>query len=167
MKKEVLRARAWQRMISLDRSANEEDDMTLIEHLAAACAALALLTFTVGLRMLQVRIAEMKRRRIAPDALALSAQKSARLEDTRAADNFNHLFELPVLFYALCAVAISAGHVPGWLVVLAWIFVLLRSIHSIIQCSYNKVMHRFIAFLLGFFLLGGMWIVWLASLLMR
>jgi len=141
--------------------------MTSIEILAAACAALALLTFAVGVRTLQVRIAEMKRRRIAPDALALSAQKSARLQDTRASDNFNHLFELPVLFYALCAVAMGAGHAPGWLAVLAWIFVLLRIVHSVIQCTYNKVMHRFTVFLLGFFLLGGMWIGWAVSLLMR
>ena len=141
--------------------------MSPIEHLAASCAALALLTFGVGLRTLQVRIAEMKRRRIAPDALALSAQKSARLEDTRASDNFNHLFELPVLFYALCAVAMSAAHTPVWLALLAWIFVLLRIVHSVIQCSYNKVMHRFIVFLAGFFLLGGMWIGWVVSLLMR
>lgn len=139
--------------------------MTAIEHLAAACAALALLTLAVGLRTLQVRLSEMKRKRIEPDELALSTQKYARLEDTRASDNFSHLFELPVLFYVLCALALSVGHIPVWLPALAWIFVVLRLIHSIIQCSYNRVVHRFFVFLASLFLLGGMWIGWVISLL--
>ena len=39
----------------------------------------------------------------------------------------------------------------------AWLFVALRIAHSAIQCSYNRVMHRFAVFLAGFALLGAMW----------
>lgn len=127
------------------------------QHLVAACAALATLTFVVGLRMLAVRVAEMRARRIHPQAVALSAQRAQRLEDSRASDNYNHLFELPVLFYALCALALATTHVPGWLPAAAWLFVALRIAHSAIQCSYNRVMHRFAVFLAGFALLGAMW----------
>ena len=127
------------------------------QHLVAACAALALLTFLVGLRMLAVRVAEMRARRIHPQAVALSAQRAQRLDDSRASDNYNHLFELPVLFYALCAIALATTHVPGWLPAAAWLFVGLRIVHSAIQCSYNRVMHRFAVFLAGFALLGAMW----------
>lgn len=127
------------------------------QHLVAACAALALLTFLVGLRMLAVRVAEMRARRIHPQAVALSAQRAQRLDDSRASDNYNHLFELPVLFYALCALALATTHVPGWLPAAAWLFVALRIAHSAIQCSYNRVMHRFAVFLAGFALLGAMW----------
>ena len=127
------------------------------QHLVAACAALALLTFLVGLRMLAVRVAEMRARRIHPQAVALSAQRAQRLDDSRASDNYNHLFELPVLFYALCALALATTHVPGWLPAAAWLFVALRIAHSAIQCSYNPVMHRFAVFLAGFALLGAMW----------
>jgi hypothetical protein len=127
------------------------------QHLVAACAALALLTFLVGLRMLAVRVAEMRARRIHPQAVALSAQRAQRLDDSRASDNYNHLFELPVLFYALCALALATTHVPGWLPAAAWLFVALRIVHSAIQCSYNRVMHRFAVFLAGFALLGAMW----------
>ncbi|WP_330948379.1 MAPEG family protein [Thermomonas sp. LB-4] len=127
------------------------------QHLVAACAALALLTFLVGLRMLAVRVAEMRARRIHPQAVALSARRAQRLDDSRASDNYNHLFELPVLFYALCALALATTHVPGWLPAAAWLFVALRIAHSAIQCSYNRVMHRFAVFLAGFALLGAMW----------
>ena len=127
------------------------------QHLVAACAALALLTFLVGLRMLAVRVAEMRARRIHPQAVALSAQRAQRLDDSRASDNCNDLFELPVLFYALCALALATTHVPGWLPAAAWLFVALRIAHSAIQCSYNRVMHRFAVFLAGFALLGAMW----------
>ena len=127
------------------------------QHLVAACAALATLTFVVGLRMLAVRVAEMRARRIHPQAVALSAQRAQRLDDSRASDNYNHLFELPVLFYGLCALALATTHVPGWLPAAAWLFVAVRIAHSAIQCSYNRVMHRFAVFLAGFALLGAMW----------
>src|SRR5690554_5058754 len=127
------------------------------QHLVAACLAMVALTFAVGLRMFRIRVGEMVTRRIHPQALALSGQRAERLEDSRAADNFTHLFEVPVLFYLLCAVAIGTGHVPAWLPALAWLFVLTRVVHSVIQCSYNRVMHRFAVFLAGFFLLLAMW----------
>lgn len=129
-----------------------------VTQLILACSALALLTFIVGLVMLSVRTKVMKAERIHPQAVALSGQRSEKLKDTRASDNFNHLFELPVLFYALCGLAIASGQIPSWLPVAAWLFVLLRVIHSIIQCTNNTVMHRFYVFALGYLLLAGMWI---------
>lgn len=137
--------------------------MTPQQHLIAACAALALLTFVVGLRLFFVRVREMLTRRIHPQTVALTSQRSAKLEDARASDNYNHLFELPVLFYVLCLAALATGHIPAWLPALAWAFVALRVLHSAIQCTYNKVMHRFPVFLMGFFLLGGMWVAYAVS----
>jgi len=131
--------------------------VNVTQSLIAACAALVLLTFIVGARLLQVRVAEMKRKRILPQTVALSAQRREKLEDTRASDNFNHLFETPILFYALCAATIGAGNPPAWLAVTAWLYVALRVIHSLIQCTYNRVMHRFYVFIASFFLLAGMW----------
>jgi len=134
-------------------------------HLVMACSALALLTFGVGIHMYRARIREMKTDRIHPQSVALSAEKGDRLKDTRAADNFSHLFELPVLFYVLCVLAIASQQIPGWLPIAAWIFVVSRFIHSFIQCTYNKVMHRFVIFVAGFFLLALMWIGFLISIL--
>jgi hypothetical protein len=80
------------------------------------------------------------------------------------ADNFRNLFEVPVLFFALAAIALATGYVPGWLVVCAWLFVALRLLHSYIHCTYNKVYHRLAVFLASFGLLVGMWVVYFASL---
>lgn len=140
--------------------------MTAEFALFLACAALVLLTYLVGIRMFRMRVAEMKQNRVHPQTIALSAERSSKLADTRASDNFNHLFELPTLFYALCALAIALGHVPTWLVVAAWVFVTSRLVHSIIQCGSNKVMHRFRLFLLGSFLLLGMWGAYIPSYLL-
>ncbi len=131
--------------------------MTNAQHLIAACTALVVLVFIVGVRMLQVRMGELKSMRIHPQAASNSLQVAAKLQQVQAADNFRNLFETPVLFYALVAVAIGAGHAPGWLVAGVWVYVLLRVVHSAIHCSYNKVMHRFAAFGIGFLLLVVMW----------
>ena len=119
--------------------------------------AMVLLTFIVWWRMYFMRIGQMKRERIHPQSVATSAQVTAKLTDSRAADNFRNLFELPVLFYLALAVAAQAGLVSAAVLVLAWLFVALRCVHSWIQCTYNKVMHRFYAYLAGGLALWTLW----------
>ncbi|MBY6205685.1 MAPEG family protein [Halomonas denitrificans] len=141
--------------------------MNPFSSLVMAVSVVALLTFVVGVRMYLLRVREMKAHRIHPQSVALSAERAARLKDTRAADNYNHLFELPVLFYALAAVALATGHVPSWLALGAWAFAASRIVHSVIQCTYNKVMHRFAVFIVGFLLLFLMWIGFVLTYLAR
>jgi hypothetical protein len=126
----------------------------------APAFAMVALTFVVWWRMFFVRIGQMKRERIHPQAVATSAQANAKLTDSRAADNFRNLFELPVLFYAALVVAALTGQVGPVTLALAWLFVALRVVHSAIQCSYNKVMHRFYAYVSGGFALFALW-AWL------
>lgn len=119
--------------------------------------AMAALTFVVWWRMYFVRIGQMKRERIHPQSVATSAQASARLTDSRAADNFRNLFELPVLFYLALAVAAHTTQADALVLGLAWLFVGLRVAHSWIQCTYNKVMHRFYAYLAGGLAVWALW----------
>jgi hypothetical protein len=119
--------------------------------------AMVLLTFVVWWRMYFMRIGQMKRERIHPQSVATSAQATAKLTDSRAADNFRNLFELPVLFYLALAVAAQTGLVNTATLTLAWLFVVLRIAHSCIQCTYNKVMHRFYAYLTGGLVLWTLW----------
>ena len=127
--------------------------------------AMVALTFVVMFRMAHTRLGTMRRERIHPQKVATSAQMAAAIADSRAADNFRNLFELPVLFY----VAMLLAHVTqstGLLVlVLAWAFVLARIVHSAIHCGYNRVTHRFAAFLVGALLLLLLWLVLLFALL--
>ena len=127
-------------------------------HLVAACLALVLLTLCVGVRLFFTRVTEMRQKRFPPQAAATSLQMSARFEDVRAADNFRNLFEVPVLFYALIAVALALSRFPLWLVVGAWLFVGLRVVHSFIHCTYNRVVHRFLAFLGSFAVVVALWV---------
>lgn len=118
--------------------------------------AMVLLNLMVWLRLYQTRLGEMKRRRIHPQAVASSAQM-ATLEDTRAADNFRNLFELPVLFYAAMLLIIVSQTQSMVLLVLAWAFVALRYLHSYIHCTYNRVNDRFSVYLFGAIALWAMW----------
>ena len=127
--------------------------------------AMVVLTFVVWLRMYFSRIGEMKRERIHPQTVATSAQMAARLQDTRAADNFRNLFELPVLFYLALVVAAMIAQATTPVLVLAWLFVALRIVHSAIHCGYNKVMHRFQAYLAGGMVLWLLWAVLAVGLL--
>ena len=67
----------------------------------------------------------------------------------RIADNYNHLFEQPTLFYATCLVIAVAGHVDATAVYAAWTFVILRAVHSLIQSTVNVVVLRFGIFMLS------------------
>lgn len=119
---------------------------------------LVALTFVVAVVMYRRRVAVMKRERVHPQSVALSAQIAQRLTDTRASDNYRNLFELPVLFYFAVAVALATRVQDPWVLGLAWAFVGLRIVHSAIQCGSNKVMHRFQAFVAGYFVLALLWI---------
>lgn len=132
--------------------------------LIAASLGLVVLTFLVGARLLYTRVQEMRQKRIHPQAVATSVQMAARLENVQAADNFGNLFEVPLLFYALVAFALATNHMPPWLVVGAWLYVSLRVAHSLIHCTYNKVMHRLSVFLASFALLVGLWLAFFLSL---
>ncbi|MFN3751480.1 MAG: MAPEG family protein [Thiobacillus sp.] len=121
------------------------------------CAALVALTALVWLRAVHERVAECRARGIAPQALASSREAARMLKHTQAADNLSNLFELPVLFYVLClALAATGLSTPGYSAA-AWGFVVLRAVHSLIHVTYNRVIHRFIAWMLGAAWLFGMW----------
>jgi hypothetical protein len=128
--------------------------------LVASALVMVLLSFAVAIKMYKSRVQEMKRKRVHPQAIATSAQMTARLENTQAADNFRNLFETPVVFYALVATALAVRNIPLWLVMGCWLYVALRLLHSVIQCTYNQVMHRFAAFVSSLVLLVILWVVY-------
>ena len=63
------------------------------------------------------------------------------------ANNFKNLFELPVVFYALCLVLFVTNSVDVLHVAAAWTFVGFRALHSLIHCTVNIVMARFLCYL--------------------
>lgn len=69
------------------------------------------------------------------------------------AHNYNHLHEAPTVFYAVAIVLAIIGEGDGLNAQIAWVYVGLRVIHSIIQATVNKVTLRFQVFALSSFCL--------------
>jgi hypothetical protein len=126
-------------------------------HLFLPVIAMVGITLLAWLRLYQLRFAEMARRKIDPQSIALSAQKDAGLSDTRGADNFNNQFQLPILFYVAVLVAHATGQGGGVFLQLAWAFVATRAVHALIQWTYNRVVHRFAVYAIGALILWWMW----------
>ncbi len=74
----------------------------------------------------------------------------------RAADNYNHLFEQPVAFYALTLCIAVINDFDSFMVQLAWAFVVLRIMHSLVQLTFNLVLLRFFIFVMGWLVLALM-----------
>lgn len=69
------------------------------------------------------------------------------------ADNYNHLMEQPTIFYAVALALAVAGQGYGFNALLAWLYVILRVIHSFIQATVNHIMARFFVFAASSFVL--------------
>ena len=113
--------------------------------------ALMLLTLAVWILLYVRRIAYMKANRIHAQKVS-SPEKVAALIPEQVqypANNFKNLFELPVLFYGLCLYLYVTGSADAVYVIAAWAFVGLRAVHSLIQCTTNVVMHRFVIYMTG------------------
>ncbi|MBX7457757.1 MAPEG family protein [Qipengyuania sp. 1NDH17] len=101
--------------------------------------------------MYATRIPAMSKAGIQPD----DARKTKGLDEALPAEvqwkahNYNHLHEQPTVFYAVCLLLAMVGWGDGMNALLAWIYVGLRIIHSIVQVTANKVMVRFVLFALS------------------
>ena len=136
-----------------------------IDPICLPVAGMVFVTALVWIKLYADRIGEMRAKRIGAQDLATVRDAAARLQNTRAAENFRNLFEVPVLFYALCiALAVTGGSTPGFLAA-AWAYVGLRALHSLIHVTYNRVMHRFLIYVSSTVLLFGMWVAFVLRIL--
>jgi hypothetical protein len=74
----------------------------------------------------------------------------------RTADNYNHLFEQPVAFYALTLSIALINNFNNLIVLLAWAYVLIRIVHSLVQITINIVLVRFFLFASGWLIIAYM-----------
>jgi hypothetical protein len=65
------------------------------------------------------------------------------------AHNYAHLMEQPTLFYATVVILGVVGAGEGTNLQLAWAYVALRVVHSIVQATWNRVAVRFTLFSLS------------------
>ena len=72
------------------------------------------------------------------------------------AHNYAHLMEQPTIFYAIIIALILMGFDDPINVYLAWAYVGLRVVHSLIQATVNIVAYRFLIFTLSSLCLIGL-----------
>jgi hypothetical protein len=65
------------------------------------------------------------------------------------AHNYIHLMEQPTLFYAIALTLALIGEGHGLNAQLAWLYVALRIIHSLVQATVNIIRYRFVLFALA------------------
>lgn len=117
-----------------------------------------LLTMLVWFYMYYRRLVFLTREKVDPQQAA-TAQQLLNIVPTRVnlpSENLINLFELPVLFYALCLYLYVTAQVDVTYLVLAYVFFVFRVLHSVVHCTYNRVMHRFYAYSIASF---ALWIM--------
>jgi hypothetical protein len=119
----------------------------------APAVALMAWTMVMWLWMYATRLPAMGKTGVSPDDLVKGPKKS--LDDILPpevqwkAHNYNHLHEAPTVFYAVAIVLAITGQGDGLNATLAWVYVGLRVVHSLIQATVNKVPLRFLVFALS------------------
>lgn len=110
-------------------------------------------TMVMWLWMYATRIPAMNAAKVDPDAMVrdpdASLDQALPASVQWKAHNYNHLHEAPTLFYAVGLVLAIIGQGEGLNATLAWAYVGLRVVHSIVQATVNKVMVRFVLFALS------------------
>lgn len=115
--------------------------------------ALAIWTMVMWVWMYATRIPAIQKLQIVPDSLvqqgAPSLEQLLPANVSWKAQNYNHLHEAPTVFYAVALTLALAGAGSGTAETLAWVYVGLRIVHSLVQATINRVMVRFSVFALS------------------
>lgn len=120
--------------------------------------ALIVLSLLVWIWMYATRLPAMAKAKIDPESVKTAGTLGQHLPDNVrwVADNYNHLMEQPTIFYALVFYIVLAGHTDPLNIELAWAYVGLRLVHTLVQCTVNIVRLRFTVFALSTVVLMAM-----------
>lgn len=120
--------------------------------------ALVSLTLVVFLIMGRARLRALAKARIHPQRVATRRESAEVFVDVNhISDHYMNLFEMPVLFYVLALILLATGRDDGLYAFMGWLYVLVRVAHAWVHCTYNKVRHRFLAFVASAVVLWLMW----------
>jgi hypothetical protein len=116
---------------------------------------MVLLTLLIYVRLIKVKIREMKAGRVdmARRGLHEDAWGEAVLQIN---NNIRNQFELPVLFYVVCGVLWALEAVGILALVAAWLFVLSRIAHAWVHLTSNYIPNRRRFFTAGWWILAFM-----------
>jgi len=115
-------------------------------------------SFVIWIWMYLTRIPAIQKSKMKLDPSAPRGEQMATLPANVRwkADNYNHLMEQPTLFYAIAIVLALVGRDQGIDLGLAWAYVGLRVLHSLVQTTWNKIEVRFALFFISSLVLLAM-----------
>ena len=119
--------------------------------------ALVFLTFGIGVWLGKLRFLAVKKGDLNPRYYELNRGGKVPAYLAKVSHNYDNLLALPILFYVITTLLLVTAKVEIAQLVLAWLFVVSRYVHSYIHTTYNNVRHRMRAFTLGAVILIGMW----------
>jgi hypothetical protein len=119
--------------------------------IVAPVVALAMWTHVMWLWMYVTRVPAITKSKMVLDPNAPRGAQMATLPANVRwkADNYNHLFEQPTVFYAVALALAVLGQGSGINATLAWAYVAARVVHSLFQATVNKIEVRFALFVLS------------------
>jgi len=79
--------------------------------------------------------------------------------EPRISANLSNQFEWPLLFYVACLLLLQTGAVGTVAVTLAWVFVLGRLLHSLVQICTANIRLRGLVFTINFLATLGLWVL--------
>lgn len=124
----------------------------------APVIALVVWSAVIWAWMYATRIPAIVKMRMVLDPMAPRGEQMAQLPARVRwkADNYNHLMEQPTLFYAVAISLAVLGDQSTSSVALAWGYVALRVLHSLVQVVWNKIEVRFAIFFVSSLVLFGL-----------
>ena len=134
--------------------------MVLLPLMVQIGLTFALLIAMVGLRRQTLVSGETKIRDIA------LGQPNWPTRAIQVGNCYRNQFELPVLFYALIALALPLRHADLFIVLMSWIFVITRLIHAGVFVTSNDLGRRSVAWLAGALVLLVMWLYFAIRILL-
>ncbi len=111
--------------------------------------ALVLWSLVMWVWLYATRIPAMQKAKVVLDPNMTSADLASAIPASVRwkADNYNHLMEQPTIFYATALALAVAGQGDGLNALLAWGYVGLRVVHSLVQATMNIIMLRWALFM--------------------
>jgi hypothetical protein len=119
--------------------------------------ATMILTMVVWIYMYARRLPFIFSSRLDPKQMTpLELARLSPPDVSNPSDNLKNLFELPTVFYAVVLYLYATGQVDTAHLGAAWLFVLFRTMHSMVHCSFNFIPLRFALYVISAGALGFM-----------
>jgi len=129
------------------------------EAIFAPMIAFTLLVFLVWMQLGFVRISGGRRGVISREYMRLGSGPEPPESVVGIHRHFSNLFEVPVLFYAVCIALFVTRTVDELAISLAWFFVLARVVHTALVLSTNRPRQRVIPYVLSSLAVFGLWLL--------